>query len=83
MQDDSIQRSKPDYTFWHICLILSTLSIGSIVLYDFWVTVKAAPHECAIRTGQSKTQVKAENETWFYSKVTVSSCAEPNTLFSP
>ena len=22
------------------------------VLYDFWVTVKAAPHECVIRTGQ-------------------------------
>ena len=34
--------------------------------YDFLFTVKEAPHEC---------EVKAENEAWFYSKVTVSSCA--------
>ena len=26
-----------------------------VVLYDFLVTVKAAPHECVIRTGQSQT----------------------------
>ena len=45
------------------------------VLYDFLITVKAAPHECVIRTGQSQTKVKDENEAWFYSKVTVSSCA--------
>ena len=24
----------------------------NLVLYDFLVTVKAAPHECVIRTGQ-------------------------------
>ena len=24
----------------------------SVILYDFLVTVKAAPHECVIRTGQ-------------------------------
>ena len=58
------------------------------VFFDFSLTVKAAPHECVIRTGQSETWVKAENETWFYSKVTVSSCAiisvqTQNTLFSP
>ena len=46
-----------------------------ILLYDFLVTVKAAPHECVIRTGQTQTYLKAENEAWFYSKVTVSSCA--------
>ena len=44
------------------------------VLIDISLTVKAAPHECVIRTGQPKTQVKAESEAWFYSKVTVSSC---------
>ena len=38
---------------------LNTLS------YDFLVTVKAAPHECVIRTGQPKTLVKAENGAWF------------------
>ena len=32
---------------------------------------KAAPHECVIRTGQPLSWVKAENEAWFYSKVTV------------
>ena len=44
------------------------------VLFDFSHTVKAAPHECVIRTGQPWAKVKAENEVWFYSKVTVSSC---------
>ena len=58
-----------------------------LVLNDFSLTVKAAPHECVIRTGQPQTKVKAENEAWFYSKVTVSSCAiisvlTQNTLFS-
>ena len=42
------------------------------VSYNFLVTVKAAPHECVIRTGLPETEVKAENETWFYQKVTVS-----------
>ena len=36
-----------------------------LVLLNFLVTVKAASHECAIRTGQTKTKVKAENEAWF------------------
>ena len=36
--------------------------------FDFSLTVKAAPRE-------SGPRVKAENEAWFYSKVTVSSCA--------
>ena len=27
----------------------------------FWL-----PHECVIRTGQSQTKLKAENEAWFY-----------------
>ena len=31
----------------------SLFSATSPVLYDFLVTVKAAPHECVIRTGQS------------------------------
>ena len=26
-----------------------------VVLYDFLVSVKAAPHECVIRMGQSQT----------------------------
>ena len=45
------------------------------VFFDFSLTVKAAPHECAIRTGQPLKKVKAVNEAWFNSKVTVSSCA--------
>ena len=45
------------------------------VLYDFSLTVKAAPHVCVIRLGLPYTQVNAEKEAWFYSKVTVSSCA--------
>ena len=39
------------------------------LLWNFLVTVKAAPHECVIRIGLPK--VKAENEAWFCSKVTV------------
>ena len=45
------------------------------ILYDCLVTVKTAPHECVIRTGQPQAEVKAEIEAWFYPKVTVSSCA--------
>ena len=48
---------------------------GKYIFFDFSLTVKAAPHECVIRTGQTKTCVKAENEPWFNLKVTVSSCA--------
>ena len=33
-----------------------------IVLLNFFVTVKAAPHECVNRTGLLKTWVKDENE---------------------
>ena len=40
-------------------LILSDEEAGLVamlhVLYDFLGTVKAAPHECVIRTGQPKT----------------------------
>ena len=31
---------------------ISGAADGLSVLYDFLVTVKAAPHECVIRTGQ-------------------------------
>ena len=70
-----------------------------IVFFYFSLTVKAAPHECVIRTSQPKIHmwrfagvpmmaVKAENEAWLNSKVTVSSYAitlvwTQNTLFSP
>ena len=61
-----------------------------MVFFDFSLTVKAAPRECVIRTGLPYTQVKAENEALFYSKITVSSCTitwtsvyTHNTLFSP
>ena len=42
------------------------------VLLDFSLTVKAAPHECELRTSQP----------WalFYSKVTVSSCATTSVI---
>ena len=50
------------------------MSILILKLYDFLVTVKAAPHECVIMTGQPDIG-KAEHEAWFDSKVTVSSCA--------
>ena len=45
----------------------------TLIFFDFSLTVKAAPHECVIRTGQPYTLVKAENEAWFYSKITVGS----------
>ena len=34
----------------HGSILVSNVEI--YVLYDFLVTVKVAPHECAIRTGQ-------------------------------
>ena len=54
------------YTFCHIAPPEEIYWF--LVLYDFLVTVKAAPHKCVIRTGQPLTKVKAENEAWFYSK---------------
>ena len=38
--------------------------------------VMAEPHGCVFRTGLPYAKVKAANEAWFYSKVTVSSCAK-------
>ena len=38
------------------------------VLYDFFVTVKAALHECVIRNGQPQTEVKAEIDSMFIQK---------------
>ena len=46
-------------------------------------------HECVIRTDLPKTSVKAENEAYYYSKVTVSPYAitpryiTQNILFNP
>ena len=37
-------------------------------LYDFFVTVKAAFHECVIRNGQPQTEVKAEIDAMFIQK---------------
>ena len=51
-----------------------------MVLLDFSLTVKAAPHECEISTSQPLALVKAEKEAWFYSKVTVSSCATTSVI---
>ena len=56
-------------------MLLSRSAIKISILYDFWGTVKAALHKCVIRTGEPQTKVKAENEAWLYSIVTVSSCA--------
>ena len=53
--------------------------IDDDVLLDFSLSVKAAPHECAIRTGLLYA-VKAEKKAWFYSKVTVSSCATTSVI---
>ena len=44
---------------------------STYIFFDFSLTVKAAPHECVIRTSQPLSWVKAENEAWIYSKVTV------------
>ena len=43
-------------------LIHSELDIHSLILLNFLVTVKAAPHKCVDRTGLLWTWVKAENE---------------------
>ena len=52
--------------FIHSCKNLIILNWNWLashsVLYDFLVTVNAAPHECVSRTGQPRTEVKAENE---------------------
>ena len=50
---------------------MSSAFTSVFVLLDFALTVKAAPHECVIRTSQPYASVKAEKEAWFYSKVTV------------
>ena len=50
------------------------------VLLDFSLTIKAAPHECEIRTSQPYALVKAEKEAWFYSKETVSYCATASVI---
>ena len=34
-----------------------------VVLYDFWGTVRGAPHICVIRTGQPYMLNKRENAT--------------------
>ena len=41
-------------SFWKFFILMFTCSMvdGETVLYDFLVTVKAAPHECVIKTGQ-------------------------------
>ena len=56
------------------CTFLHELRLIDILL-DFSLNIKAAPHECVIRTSQPYAKVKAEKEAWFKSKVTVSSCA--------
>ena len=70
-----------------ISFLYSLAVLGSLlyleILLTFSFSVKAAPHECVIRTSQPKALVKAEKATWFYSKVTVSSCATTPSLFSP
>ena len=52
-------------------MMKSCIQICNSVSLNFLVTVKAASHDCVIRTSQPKTVVKAENEVWFYSKVTI------------
>ena len=34
-----------------------SVEVSYIVLFDFFLSVKAAPHECVIRTGQPQTSV--------------------------
>ena len=57
-QDNMVAMATADeYTnissLWKFFLFMFTCSMvdGETVLYDFLVTVKAAPHECVIRTG--------------------------------
>ena len=57
--------SYKQYTYTRASPTTLKTSEIRLVLYELFVTVKAAPHEC----------IKAENEACFYSKVTVSSCA--------
>ena len=47
------------------------------IIEFFFVSVKAAPHECIIRTGLPLTKVRAEKEKRFCSKVAVLSRAIP------
>ena len=34
------------------CKMMQASKANESVFFDFWLTVKAAPHECIIRTGQ-------------------------------
>ena len=61
-------------------LALPSTSVTNTLLLDFSITVKAAPHECVIRTSQHQAMVKFEKEAWSYSKVTVSSCARTSVI---
>ena len=54
-----------------------------LLLLDFSLTVKAAPHECVIRTSQPKSLINAEKEAWFYSKSLYHLVPSTQSLFSP
>ena len=43
-------------------IMKSCIQVCNSVSLNFLVTVKAASHDCVIRTSQPKTLVKAENE---------------------
>ena len=51
---NSIHNTAPRflYTMYNGTLYNKPRKMGSMILYDLLVTVKAAPHECVIRTGQ-------------------------------
>ena len=55
MKERTLYLLKPSSLIWHL--------MPYLFLLNFLVTaVKAAPHECVIRTGLLQTQVKAKNE---------------------
>ena len=53
-------RSQKNTIYQHICMTKYILTVWSsftlnafrAMFFDFWLNVKAAPHECVIKTGQ-------------------------------
>ena len=53
---------------------MNVFNLSKLLLLDLSLSVKAAPHECVIRT------LTAEKEARFYSKVIVSSCTTTSVI---
>ena len=58
-------RYKRNWLLADVFTTSKTYDADTCILLNFFVTVKAAPHERGNRTGLLETMVNAENEVWF------------------